>query len=247
MEIRFHSDVGKKRNTNQDYAAVFKNEKGYTLALLADGMGGHLAGDVASQQAVHDLGAAWEQSVVSEPETAAQWLIQQIQTENEVIFEKGQLDIKLTGMGTTIVAVVLFEEQFTLGHVGDSRGYLFREGELIQLTEDHSLVNELVKTGEITQEMAANHPRRNVLTRSVGMPGTVEVDVDSHFLAADDYLLLASDGLTNMVSDEEIAAVLSSDLSLDEKVTLLIEKANTAGGVDNITVLLIEIGGQIHD
>ncbi|KAF1300874.1 MULTISPECIES: Stp1/IreP family PP2C-type Ser/Thr phosphatase [Enterococcus] len=244
MEIRFRSDVGKKRNTNQDYAAVFKNKAGYTLALLADGMGGHLAGDVASKQAVHELGDAWAQGSIKDSDTAEEWLVEKIQAENTAIFEKGQENPQMNGMGTTVVAVILFDDQFTLGHVGDSRVYLFREGELIQLTEDHSLVNELVKSGEITKEMAANHPRRNVLTRSVGMPGEVEVDVDTHFLAVDDYLLLASDGLTNMVSEAEITEVLASDLVLDEKIQVLIDKANAAGGVDNITVLLIEIGGE---
>lgn len=245
MEIYYQSDVGKRRNTNQDYAATFTNQKGYTLALLADGMGGHRAGDVASHDTVEELGSKWETSEITDNEKAAQWLIQHIQAENTTIYERGQADLALGGMGTTLEAVVILEDQFTLAHVGDSRTYLFRKGELIQLTEDHSLVNVLVKSGEITQEMAANHPRRNVVTRSIGMPGTVEVDVATHFIAENDYLLLCSDGLTNMVDDETIQMHLETSDSLEETVQKLIDTANEQGGVDNITVLLIDLGGAI--
>ena len=142
MEIRFLSNVGKKRNTNQDYADVYYNQVNYPLAILADGMGGHQAGDVASKKAVEELGAAWQASEITDPEKCAQWLIQQIQIENQAIFEMGASAVELAGMGTTIVAVAIFEDQFTIAHVGDSRIYLLRSGKLQQLTEDHSLVND---------------------------------------------------------------------------------------------------------
>jgi protein phosphatase len=239
VEINFQTDVGRKRNTNQDYAGVFKNKAGIALAILADGMGGHLAGDIASEMAVNHIGERWTESDIDTADKAAQWLIQAIQSENEVIYEKGQSVPEYAGMGTTIVSAALMGQSYVLANIGDSRAYLVRNKQLIQLTEDHSLVNELVKSGEITQEMAANHPRKNVLTRSLGMPNTVEVDVASHLRVDDDYILLCSDGLTNMVSEETILAVLLSDDSLEQKVTMLISLANEAGGVDNITALVI--------
>lgn len=247
MQISFQTDVGKKRNSNQDYVAIFKNKAGITLAILADGMGGHQAGDVASKMAVEGIGEKWQETTLTSPEKACSWFVAAIQNANEAVYNLGQEKIELQGMGTTIVCVAVFEEEFALAHVGDSRMYLVRDHEITQLTEDHSLVNELVRSGEITKEMAATHPRRNVLTRSVGMPGSVEVDIASHFYKAGDYLLLASDGLTNMLADDVIKWIIDEPITLDEKVAKLISGANDAGGADNITVLLIEIGGSVHD
>lgn len=244
MEIKFQSDVGRKRNTNQDYAGLFENQQQIPLAILADGMGGHQAGDVASQMAVNNLGKDWASAVIEDPEKAAQWLIKTIQEENERIFEKGQSKPEYLGMGTTIVSAILLENSFVLANIGDSRAYLVRNHQLLQLTEDHSLVNELVKSGEITREMAANHPRKNVLTRSLGMPGTVEVDVANHLWIPNDYLLLCSDGLTNMVSEETILEIIESEDTVENKMNLLITLANEAGGLDNITVLVVYFDEQ---
>ena len=149
MQIEYQSDVGRRRNTNQDYASVFTNQAGIKLAVLADGMGGHRAGDIASQMAVTNLGTAWENLSLSDDEKVAQWFIKTIQEENTRIYQRGQEQPEYNGMGTTIVAAALSEDQFTIAHVGDSRAYLIREDKIIQLTEDHSLVNELVKSGEI--------------------------------------------------------------------------------------------------
>ncbi len=240
MQIEYQSDVGRRRNTNQDYASVFTNQEGIKLAILADGMGGHRAGDIASQMAVLNLGNAWEEQDLTDDEKIAQWFIQAIQEENALIYQRGQEQPEYNGMGTTIVAAALSEERFTIAHVGDSRAYLIRDGKIIQLTEDHSLVNELVKSGEISKEMAVNHPRKNILTRSVGMPGTVEVDVSTYIWQLKDRLLLCSDGLTNMLSEEMIETIVNQEGTLSDKVTELINQANEAGGADNITVLLIE-------
>ena len=240
MQIEYQSDVGRRRNTNQDYASVFTNQEGIKLAILADGMGGHRAGDIASQMAVLNLGNAWEEQDLTDDEKIAQWFIQTIQEENALIYQRGQEQPEYNGMGTTIVAAALSEERFTIAHVGDSRAYLIRDGKIIQLTEDHSLVNELVKSGEISEEMAVNHPRKNILTRSVGMPGTVEVDVSTYIWQLKDRLLLCSDGLTNMLSEEMIETIVNQEGTLSDKVTELINQANEAGGADNITVLLIE-------
>ncbi|HFJ6461404.1 TPA: Stp1/IreP family PP2C-type Ser/Thr phosphatase [Enterococcus faecium] len=240
MQIEYQSDVGRRRNTNQDYASVFTSRSGLKLAVLADGMGGHRAGDIASQMAVTNLGEAWEKQEAVDDEKNAQWFIQSIQEENMLIYQRGQEQPEYNGMGTTIVAAALSDDWFTIANVGDSRAYLIREDKIMQLTEDHSLVNELVKSGEISEEMAVNHPRKNILTRSVGMPGTVEVDVSTHLWQLKDRLLLCSDGLTNMLSEEEIGTIINQEGPLSHKVTELIDRANEAGGADNITVLLIE-------
>lgn len=244
MEVYFQSDIGKRRKSNQDYTATFTNQKNQLLALLADGMGGHQAGDIASRQAVEEIGIAWEATTIDDSEKAVQWFLQHIQQANQRIFEKGQSQPTLSGMGTTLEVVTLLDNHLALAHVGDSRIYLFREKRLIALTEDHSLVNALLKSGEITQEMAENHPRKNIITRSLGMPGSLEVDVAIHKIEDHDQLLLCSDGLTNMVSEPKIAQILLEAASLQDASQRLIEEANAKGGLDNITVLLIDVGGE---
>ena len=244
MEVYFQSDIGKRRKSNQDYTATFTNQKNQLLALLADGMGGHQAGDIASRQAVEEIGIAWEATTIDNSEKAVQWFLQHIQQANQRIFEKGQSQPTLSGMGTTLEAVTLLDNHLALAHVGDSRIYLFRNQRLISLTEDHSLVNALLKSGEITQEMAENHPRKNIITRSLGMPGSLEVDVAIHKIQDHDQLLLCSDGLTNMVSESKIAQILLEAASLQDASQRLIEEANAKGGLDNITVLLIDVGGE---
>ena len=244
MEVYFQSDIGKRRKSNQDYTATFTNQKNQLLALLADGMGGHQAGDIASRQAVEEIGIAWEATMIDDSEKAVQWFLQHIQQTNQRIFEKGQSQPTLSGMGTTLEVVTLLDNHLALAHVGDSRIYLFREQCLIALTEDHSLVNALLKSGEITQEMAENHPRKNIITRSLGMPGSLEVDVAIHKIEDHDQLLLCSDGLTNMVSEPKITQILLEAASLQDASQRLIDEANAKGGLDNITVLLIDVGGE---
>ena len=244
MEVYFQSDIGKRRKSNQDYTATFTNQKNQLLALLADGMGGHQAGDIASRQAVEEIGIAWEATTIDDSEKAVQWFLQHIQQTNQRIFEKGQSQPTLSGMGTTLEVVTLLDNHLALAHVGDSRIYLFREQRLIALTEDHSLVNALLKSGEITQEMAENHPRKNIITRSLGMPGSLEVDVAIHKIEDHDQLLLCSDGLTNMVPEPKITQILLEAASLQDASQRLIDEANAKGGLDNITVLLIDVGGE---
>ena len=244
MEVYFQSDIGKRRKSNQDYTATFTNQKNQLLALLADGLGGHQAGDIASRQAVEEIGIAWEATTIDDSEKAVQWFLQHIQQTNQRIFEKGQSQPTLSGMGTTLEVVTILDNHLALAHVGDSRIYLFREQRLIALTEDHSLVNALLKSGEITQEMAENHPRKNIITRSLGMPGSLEVDVAIHRIEDHDQLLLCSDGLTNMVSEPKITQILLEAASLQDASQRLIDEANAKGGLDNITVLLIDVGGE---
>ncbi|QIL46143.1 Stp1/IreP family PP2C-type Ser/Thr phosphatase [Vagococcus coleopterorum] len=241
MKIQFITDVGRRRRTNQDSAGFCENKAGVTLALVADGMGGHQAGDIASSMLIETLVAAWKSSELKETTKITSWLKETIQAANEAIHKKGQENEEMAGMGTTLVAVVVLPGECLVAHVGDSRVYLLREQGINQLTEDHSLVHELVKSGEITEEMAANHPRRNVLTRSVGGQSTVEVDVTTLVLENGDTLLLCSDGLTNMVANDDILAIVETKEDVDEALHELVNHANEAGGADNITALLMKI------
>ena len=247
MEVVFRSDTGKKRKNNQDFAGYFINKQNITLAILCDGMGGHRGGDVASEMAVSHLGHSWEESDVHNAEQITQWMLTCISRENKRILEKSRKFSDLEGMGTTLVATALVEQEFVIANIGDSRGYHYTGGRLSQVTEDHSLVNELVKSGEISSEDAENHPRKNVLTRSLGV--TDEIDIDVTILPAlpNDQMLLCSDGLTNMVEDEEIKEVLSTQKPLDEKVETLVTMANDHGGNDNITIILVDTNAERRD
>lgn len=244
MEIQYVTDVGRRRQTNQDKAGVFLDTLKQPLMIVADGMGGHQAGDVASQMLVSFLGKAWEKTAFTSIPELHQWLANSLQQINDTIYQTGQADSERAGMGTTVVVAAVLQNELYYANVGDSRLYLIREQAIKQLTEDHSLVNELVKSGEITTEMAANHPRKNVLTRSVGMPTTIVVDQFSLSLQAGDWVLLCSDGLTNMVSDEELLKVSQEVSSVDEALNELVNRANDAGGADNITALLLAVAGD---
>ncbi len=199
--------------------------------------------------AVSHLGHSWEESDVQDAEQITQWMLTCISLENKHILEKSRQFSDLEGMGTTLVATALVNKEFVIANIGDSRGYHYTGGRLSQVTEDHSLVNELVKSGEISSEDAENHPRKNVLTRSLGV--TEEIDIDVTILPAlpNDQILLCSDGLTNMVKDQEIKSVLCTQESAKEKVETLIAMANERGGYDNITIMLVQTeleGGDNH-
>lgn len=239
MEIAFRSDVGKRRQNNQDYAGYFSNQAKMTLAVLCDGIGGHNAGDVASEMAVSHLGNAWEDTKLDDTEEIAKWLLTHIGKENKRIVEKSQQYSDLEGMGTTLVAAVMVKDEFVIANIGDSRGYHYTNRRLKQITEDHSLVNELLKSGEISSEVALNHPSRNALTRSLGVSEEIDIDITILPVSSEDQLLLCSDGLTNMVTDEEIEKILSDSDKSQQKVDDLIALANERGGYDNITALLV--------
>lgn len=247
MEVVFRSDTGKKRKNNQDFAAYFINKENIVLAILCDGMGGHRGGDVASEMAVSHLGHSWEESEVHNAEQITQWMLTRISRENKRILEKSRKFSDLEGMGTTLVATAMVDQEFVIANIGDSRGYHYTGGRLNQVTEDHSLVNELVKSGEISTEDAENHPRKNVLTRSLGV--TEEIDIDVTILPAlpNDQMLLCSDGLTNMVEDQDIKNVLSDKKTSEEKVETLVAMANERGGYDNITIMLVQAKAEGGD
>ena len=238
MEISILTDVGQRRTNNQDYANQYKNKAGKSMIFLADGMGGHRAGNIASEMAVTDLGAAWVATEISTINEVREWFAENLEKENQQIHRIGQ-DEEHKGMGTTLEAVAIIDDQVLFAHVGDSRIGLVRNGEYHQMTSDHSLVNALLKAGQITEEEAAHHPQRNIITQSIGQKDEIQPDFGIITLEEGDYIVINSDGLSNMVAGSEIYDILTSDLTLSEKAQTLIRFANNAGGLDNITVALV--------
>lgn len=226
---------------NEDRGWCEELEPGLVVAIVADGMGGHQAGDVASKLAVDTFREALQGSSASLTLEERKTLISQaILQANEVVYDTASNNEQYYNMGTTVVAALLTADNGVIGHIGDSRIYQWREGQLTQLTEDHTLVNELVKSGQITPEEAANHPRRNVLTRALGTDEQVEVDVKGISWLKDDLLLLCSDGLSSMISAAAIVETLQQDgMDLNQKADRLVQLALQAGGDDNITVVLL--------
>ena len=243
MEISILTDVGQRRTNNQDYANQYKNKAGKSMIFLADGMGGHRAGNIASEMAVTDLGAAWVATEISTINEVREWFAENLEKENQQIHRIGQ-DEEHKGMGTTLEALAIIDDQVLFAHVGDSRIGLVRNGEYHQMTSDHSLVNALLKAGQITEEEAAHHPQRNIITQSIGQKDELQPDFGMVTVEAGDFIVINSDGLTNMISGDEIRDILVSDLSVEEKAKTLVRFANNAGGLDNITVVLIHFAEE---
>ena len=243
MDITILTDVGQRRTNNQDYANQYKNKAGKSMIFLADGMGGHRAGNIASEMAVTDLGDAWVATEISTINEVREWFAEYLEKENQQIHRIGQ-DEEHKGMGTTLEAVAVIDDQVLFAHVGDSRIGLVRNGEYHQLTSDHSLVNALLKAGQITEEEAAHHPQRNIITQSIGQKDELQPDFGMVTVEAGDFIVINSDGLTNMISGDEIRDIVVSDLSIEEKAKTLIRFANNAGGLDNITVVLIHFAEE---
>ena len=241
MKHAYLTSTGRVRENNEDQVGYFTNKAGIALAIVADGIGGHQGGEVASEMAVEHLGHYFSLTDFTQPEDGASWLKEHIAEENALIHKTGQQFKDLKGMGTTIVCLMFFGESYLVAHIGDSRAYLLRHGEVRQLTQDHSLVNEMVQKGEITRQEAQNHPQKNIITRTLGIEESVKLDYDIKPLEVGDLFMLSPDGLTNMVSSDQLNAVLKEDnLNLKGKCQLLIKEANQAGGTDNITVLIAE-------
>ncbi|MBG9768008.1 protein-serine/threonine phosphatase PrpC [Bacillus vallismortis] len=249
MLTALKTDTGKIRQHNEDDAGIFKGKDDFVLAVVADGMGGHLAGDVASKMAVKAMGEKWNEAetIPVAPAACENWLNEQILAVNSKIYEHAQAHEECQGMGTTIVCALFTGKTVSVAHIGDSRCYLLQDSDFIQVTEDHSLVNELVRTGEISREDAEHHPRKNVLTKALGTDQSVSIDTRSFDIEPGDKLLLCSDGLTNKVEGTELKDILQSDQAPQEKVNLLVDKANQNGGEDNITAVLLELALHVEE
>src|SRR6201996_3785616 len=225
------TDTGRQRRANEDSLLARA-----PLFVVADGMGGAQAGEVASRLAVESFEPGVQDA--SQPEAALAALAPPA---NARIYELSHSNAEQAGMGTTLTAVYVGEREIAIAHVGDSRAYRLREGELLRLTEDHSLVDELLRQGRLTPEEAVEHPQRSVITRALGPEGTVEVDTRSYTARDGDVYLLCSDGLTTMLAEQQLASILTAHATLREAGEALIAAANEAGGRDNITVVLLRV------
>ena len=234
MRVSALSDVGLSRKNNEDNFSICAPH----LYVVADGMGGHQAGEVASKIAVTTVK---EYVLKYGPNQLDGDLLRDaIREANRQVFEAAAARPDCTGMGTTVSAVIVRDSQIHWAHVGDSRIYLFREGKAELITDDHSVVWQLLKQGGITSEEAEVHPKRNMLTRAVGIDAEIEVDVGSNPFFVGDQLILCTDGLTNLVSGEELAQITTQFSDAEETVKYLVNQAKERGGFDNITVILID-------
>lgn len=227
IEAGVATDIGRVREGNEDSYLVEP-----PLYAVADGMGGHRGGEVASQLALETVEELARSGTGS--------LADQVREANRAVFERAQGDPAVSGMGTTLTAARFEGAAAHLAHVGDSRAYLLRAGSFRQLTEDHTLVNRMVQAGEITREEAEVHPHRNVVTRALGTEADVQVDVEDVSLMDGDRVLLCSDGLFAMVTEEQIQAILETDPDPQKASDRLVKAANRAGGIDNITVVVMD-------
>jgi serine/threonine protein phosphatase PrpC len=230
-QTAWKTDTGRQRKDNEDNAFARA-----PLFVVADGMGGAQAGEVASQIAVEAFQAA-----LPESGTPEERLAERAQDANRRIYEISSTEHDRAGMGTTLTAVYIDNSELAVAHVGDSRAYLFRDGELGRLTQDHTLVEELLRRGKLTEEQAAEHPQRSIITRALGVDPEVDVDTRTFIARAGDVVLLCSDGLTSMINEKQVAAVLREESNLDRAAERLIAEANAAGGRDNITVVLFRL------
>ena len=232
------TDVGIIRSGNED-SYLMVPDRG--IFVVADGMGGHAAGEVASEMAVRfvarDLGSL---KGLSDDQVAERMRVS-VRTANSAIFQRTLTEHDKRGMGTTVTALVLYDTRFLIGQVGDSRCYLLRDGKLTQITKDHSYVQEQVDAGYLTPEQARSHPYSNVITRCVGANSDVMPDVYVGAVRPKDVFLLASDGLTGMLEDHQLAEVLHADRMPQEQVDALVAEANRHGGLDNITAIIVRI------
>jgi protein phosphatase len=245
MEAAIKTHVGLIREVNEDSAGVFRRKDGPLLAVVADGMGGHQAGEVASRMALDKLDELFMQvNTLLDEKGWQSWLLESIQIANQTIYSYARQNSSHFGMGTTLVAALFLDSCYLIAHVGDSRAYRLINGQLQKLTDDHSLVNELVRVGQLAPEEAAFHPQRNVITRALGTEEEVLVDLDRLAYVGGEQFMLCSDGLSSMVPEHEMEKILSGTEELDIKATRLLQAALDAGGDDNITLILI--GEQVE-
>jgi protein phosphatase len=254
MRVRFSgsSDVGRKRNHNEDAMYLPSDTR---LAIVADGMGGHACGEVASGVAVETIvdyfhrtadmqPITWPYKVDRDLRNDVNRMVTAVKLANLEIFERAQKEARLKGMGTTVVSIYFLDDTVIIGHVGDSRVYRYRDGRLTQLTEDHSLINDYIKMKRVTAEEAESWPHKNVIVRALGMKENVSVDVVTEAPRIGDCYLMCSDGLSGMLNDTQMGHVIRARTDLDAAVEALIEGANEEGGIDNITVVLARIEPQ---
>lgn len=238
------TDSGKVRDHNEDNLIVLSNVSNEYLLAVADGMGGHKAGEVASSIAIDYLEDKFNSMItIGSKEDAITWIRDTVSEINDKIFKYTYEHKESRGMGTTLVVCLYTKDYIIFGNIGDSSGFVYKDNKLFKVTKDHTLVNLLIATGELSEEDAKFHPKKNVLMKALGAVNPAEVDIFDVENNVDG-ILLSSDGLTNMLSVEQIENVLKMDLSLEEKTRKLIMKSNNRGGTDNISVVLLDCEGR---
>lgn len=246
MKSFYLTDAGKVRDHNEDSLIIVKNPQNDYLMAVADGMGGHSAGEVASSIAISYLGKHFNETFFNMSKVdAVNWIRDSVSEINTLIFQYEKEHPESKGMGTTLVMAILTKEYILFGNIGDSSGFVMKEDHLHKVTYDHTLVNLLVSAGELTKEEAKDHPKKNVLMKALGANDPIEVDIFDCDMDISE-VLLCSDGLTNMLDKEQIERVLLGDTDIEDTVIKLIRKANNRGGTDNISVayLIIEKEGE---
>ncbi len=240
MKTFYLTDPGKVRNHNEDSVTILKNQNNEHLLIVADGMGGHRKGEVASALTLTLLGKRFlETPSIGSKVDAINWLNDNINIINKEILDYAENNENSKGMGTTLVAAILTKNYLLFSNIGDSSGYVIKNGKIYKITKDHTLVNLLVDAGNITEEEAKNHPKKNVLMRALGVTPNVERDIFEVDRKCDG-IFLCSDGLTNMLSDDQIEKIINDEeINIEEKVSKMIRKCNARGGTDNISVALL--------
>jgi PPM family protein phosphatase len=240
MKGQFMTDQGLVRSHNEDAGGVFYNKHDQLLAVIADGMGGHQAGDVASRMATSLMETEWlESEQLDNPEAAESWLQTAVEKINKKVYEHSLTKEECQGMGTTFVVAICTADFITVSNIGDSRCYMLSEDGFKQITVDHSLVNELVRSGQISKDDAEQHPRKNVLLKALGTEKSVVPEIISLGWEMGNRLLLCSDGLSNKVTDEELHRYILADEDIEQIETEMIRLANNKGGEDNISVIVV--------
>lgn len=245
MLTYYQTDPGKVRSHNEDSVNIVENSNGEFLVVVADGMGGHKAGEVASSLAVNELSKRFsELSSIGTKEEAVIWLKEIIDEVNIKILKYAEEHIDASGLGTTCVCSIITNEFLLFGNIGDSSGFVLKKGKLYKVTKDHTLVNILLENGELTESAAKIHPQKNVLMKALGAAEQIEMDIFDVEREVDG-IFLCSDGLTNMLTVEQIEKILNDEeLELEEQVGKMIMKANMRGGNDNITIACVRFGGE---
>ena len=242
MEYSYLTDPGKVRSHNEDSVIIVENKMGEVLLAVADGMGGHRGGEIASSIAISHIGKRFQEiSSVGTKEDAISFIKEIVSEANVLLYKYTNEHEESIGMGTTIVLAIVTKEFLLFGNIGDSSGYVIKNGKLNKITVDHTLVSLLVQSGELTLEEAKQHPKKNVLMKALGATSTIEMDVFD--VERDiDGVFLCSDGLTNMLDDEQITKVIQDDnISIDDKLKKLVTKANNRGGTDNISIAYLKV------
>lgn len=243
MQYFYITDPGKVREHNEDSVTIVKNNSDEYLLAVADGMGGHIGGEIASSIAISHLEETFKKlTSIGNKEDAIEFIKETVSEANVLIYRYTQEHTESSGMGTTLVLAILTKDYLLFGNIGDSSGYVVKNKKLHKITVDHTLVNLLVRSGELTEEEAKEHPRKNVLMKALGANEKVDMDVFSVETDVEG-ILLCSDGLTNMLTEEQILKVLQEETPLEERLKKLITKCNNRGGNDNISAAYLSKEG----